>query len=83
MLSNRAVAPSFSAGLSEDQIQCEDDAGATKRLRLQICPIQTRQLAEYYPAWAASGNPRAPKYRKVDNRGNVDEVHDRVFAALA
>jgi len=67
----------------EDLIQREDDEEKTIRTRLDIYHAQTTQLAEYYSAWAASGDPRAPKYQKVDGSGSVDQVRDRIFAALA
>jgi adenylate kinase len=66
----------------EDLIQREDDEEKTIRTRLDIYHAQTTQLAEYYSAWAASGDPRAPKYQKVDGSGSVDQVRDRIFAAL-
>lgn len=67
----------------EDLIQREDDQEKAIRTRLAIYHGQTTQLTEYYSAWAASGDPRAPKYRKVDGSGGVDEIRDRIFAALA
>ena len=68
----------------EDLIQRgDDDEEKTIRTRLDIYHAQTTQLTEYYSAWAASGDPRAPKYRKVDGSGSVDEVRDRILAALA
>jgi adenylate kinase len=67
----------------EDLIQREDDGEETIRTRLEVYHQQTTQLAEYYSAWAASGDPRAPKYRKLDGSGSIDEVRDRIFAALA
>lgn len=67
----------------EDLIQREDDAEKTIRTRLGVYQAQTSQLAEYYSAWAASGDPRAPRYRKVDGTGSVDQVRQRVLAALA
>jgi adenylate kinase len=66
----------------EDLIQREDDHDKTIRTRLAIYHAQTTQLAEYYSAWAASGDPRAPKYQKLDGSGSVHEVRDRIFAAL-
>ena len=67
----------------EDLIQREDDGEETIRTRLDVYHAQTTQLAEYYSAWAATGDPRAPKYRKVDGSGGIGEVRDRIFAALA
>ena len=67
----------------EALIQREDDTEDTIRTRLNVYHAQTTQLAEYYSAWAATGDPSAPKYRKVDGSGSVDEVRDRISAALA
>ena len=39
-------------------------------------------LIEYYRAWSASADPRAPKYHRIDGLGTVEEVRDRIFAAL-
>ena len=48
----------------EDLIQREDDKEETVRNRLSIYHAQTEPLVAYYSKWAASGDPRAPKYRK-------------------
>jgi len=67
----------------EDLIHREDDEEKAIRTRLDIYHQQTTQLAEYYSAWAASGDPRAPKYHKVDGSGSVEAVRDRILRALA
>jgi adenylate kinase len=67
----------------EELIHRKDDEEETVRTRLAIYNAQTTQLAEYYSAWAASGDPRAPKYQKLDGSGSVEEVRERIFAALA
>ena len=67
----------------EDLIHREDDEEKAIRTRLDIYHQQTTQLAEYYSAWAASGDPRAPKYHKVDGSGSVEAVRDRILGALA
>jgi adenylate kinase len=67
----------------EDLIQREDDTEETIRTRLEVYHAQTTTLAEYYSAWAATGDARAPKYRKLDGTGSVDEIRERIFAALA
>ena len=67
----------------EDLIQREDDEEKAVRTRLGIYHAQTTQLADYYSAWAATGDPHAPKYRKVDGSGGVDQVRDRILAAIA
>jgi adenylate kinase len=67
----------------EALIQREDDTEDTIRTRLKVYHAQTTQLGEYYSAWAATGDPGAPKYRKVDGSGSVDAVRDRISSALA
>ena len=67
----------------EDLIQRDDDKEETVRKRLQVYHSQTRPLVEYYSRWAASGDARAPRYRKVPGTGGVDEIRDRIFAALS
>jgi len=50
----------------EPLIQREDDREATVKKRLAVYHEQTKPLVAYYTQWAASGDPRAPKMRKVD-----------------
>jgi adenylate kinase len=66
----------------EDLIQRDDDREETVLKRLQVYHTQTRQLVDYYSSWAAKGDKRAPKYRKVAGVGSVDEIRDRLLAAL-
>ncbi len=67
----------------EPLIQREDDREEIVRDRLDVYHAQTRQLVDYYTAWAATGDPAAPRYRRVDGIGTVDEIKQRVFEALA
>src|SRR3979411_3345852 len=66
----------------EPLIQRDDDREDTVRKRLEVYRAQTRPLVAYDRTWAASCDPRAPKYRKISGRGAVDEVTARAFAAL-
>ncbi len=66
----------------EPLIQRDDDKEETVRRRLQVYRQQTRPLVDYYAKWAAQGDARAPKYRKISGMGPVAEIRDRVFAAL-
>jgi adenylate kinase len=66
----------------EPLIQRDDDREDTVRKRLDVYRAQTRPLVDYYGKWAAYGDPRAPKYRKISGHGAVDEVTTRAFAAL-
>jgi adenylate kinase len=66
----------------EDLIQRDDDKEATVLNRLAIYHAQTEPLVAYYAKWAAAGDPRAPKYRKVDGMGTVEAIRDASLAAL-
>lgn len=67
----------------EDLVQRDDDREDTVRKRLQVYHDQTEQLVGYYSGWAAKGDARAPKYRKISGTGSVDEIRDRLFGALS
>ena len=67
----------------EDLIQRDDDKEETVKKRLEVYKAQTRPLIDYYTQWGQSGDPRAPKYRKVSGVGSVEEIRDRALAALA
>jgi adenylate kinase len=66
----------------EPLVQREDDREETVRKRLDVYRDQTRPLVEYYSKWAAQGDPRAPKYVKISGVGTVEQIRDRIFAAL-
>jgi adenylate kinase len=66
----------------EDLIQRPDDREETVRKRLDVYRAQTKPLVAYYEEWAASGDARAPKYRKIDGTGDVDAVRTACLAAL-
>ena len=60
----------------------KDDEEATVRNRLEVYHKQTEPLVEYYSRWAKTGDPKAAKYHRIDGIGKVEEVRDRIFAAL-
>jgi adenylate kinase len=66
----------------EPLIQRDDDKEATVRKRLDIYHTQTKQLIDYYSQWAAKGDARAPKYRRIAGVGSVEEIRSRAFASL-
>jgi adenylate kinase len=66
----------------EPLVQREDDREETVRKRLDVYRQQTRPLVEYYSKWAAQGDPRAPRYVRIAGVGPVEQIRDRVFAAL-
>jgi adenylate kinase len=67
----------------EELVQREDDKEETVRKRLAVYQSQTRPLVAYYSEWADSGDPAAPKYRKISGTGSVEEITHRAMAALA
>ena len=66
----------------EDLIQRDDDQEETVRKRLSVYHDQTEPLIKYYSDWAASGEGGAPKYVAIEGIGKVDEIRDKIFAAL-
>ena len=66
----------------EPLIQRDDDKEETVKKRLDVYQKQTRPLVSYYADWSASGDPVAPKYRKISGTGSVDEITGRVMGAL-
>ncbi len=66
----------------EPLIQRDDDREQTVKKRLEVYRAQTQPLVEYYRRWAASGDARAPKYRRISGVGALEEVKARALAAL-
>ena len=67
----------------EDLIQRADDKEETVRNRLGVYHSQTSPLVAYYAKWAAQGDARAPKCRKISGIGPVDEISRRAVEALS
>ncbi len=66
----------------EPLIQRQDDRPETVKERLRVYHAQTQPLIEYYSKWQNTGDAQAPKHLRVSGTGTVDEIRDRVFAAL-
>ena len=69
-------------GTGEPLIQRDDDREETVRKRLEVYHAQTEPLIGYYRGWEGSGEPAAPRYIRIEGIGKVDEIRDRIFAAL-
>jgi adenylate kinase len=67
----------------EPLVQRDDDKEDTVRRRLGVYRDQTSALVDYYSSLAASGDPSAPKYRRISGIGTVDQIKQRVSAALS
>ena len=66
----------------EPLIQRDDDREETVLKRLQVYADQTRPLVEYYAKWAQDDPANAPRYRRIDGMGTVDEITARALKAL-
>jgi adenylate kinase len=75
--------PGLDDATGEPLIQRDDDREDTVKKRLAVYHEQTEALVGYYSGWAASGDGRAPKYRKIGGIGAVEAIRDAAFAALA
>ena len=60
----------------------DDDREETVKKRLEVYRAQTRPLVDYYGKLAASGDKRAPKYRKISGKGTVQDITRQALAAL-
>ncbi len=67
----------------EDLTQRDDDKEETVKKRLAVYHEQTKPLIDYYGSWATSGASGAPRYVRIAGMGKVEEIRDRIFAALA
>ena len=67
----------------EDLILRVDDAEETVRNRLAVYKSQTQPLVDYYSKWAEGGAADAPRYRKINGTGSVEEITARALAALS
>jgi adenylate kinase len=66
----------------DDLILRDDDREETVKNRLAVYHAQTKPLVAYYSDWAATGDAKAPKYRKVNGLTAVEAVRDAALAAL-
>ena len=66
----------------EELIQRDDDKEETVKKRLEIYHSQTKPVVDFYSKWAAEGDAKAPKVRKVAGVGSVDGITKSVFDAL-
>ena len=72
----------FDDETGEPLVQRDDDREETVKKRLAVYHAQTEPLVAYYNDWSATGDPRAPKYRKVNGLASVDAVREATIAAL-
>jgi adenylate kinase len=66
----------------EPLVQRPDDNEATVKKRIETYHSQTAPLVDYYLHWTRSGDARAPHYLGIQGQGSVEDIRDRIFAAL-
>lgn len=66
----------------EPLVQRPDDNEATVAQRIATYHAQTEPLIAYYRSWAASGDPQAPRYVKVNGTAPVERIRERIFTAV-
>jgi adenylate kinase len=66
----------------EPLIQRDDDKVETVLKRLQVYRSQTLPLVDYFKTWAASGDKAAPRYRRVEGVGSVENIRMKAFGVL-
>jgi adenylate kinase len=66
----------------EELTQREDDKEETVKRRLDLYHRQTKPLVQYYASWAASGDEQSPKVLSIAGVGGVEEISERILAAL-
>lgn len=79
LLFNRPEVEGKDNETGEDLIQ-RDDRQETVRKRLQVYHEQTEPLIEYYSKLAAERGAAA--YVRIKGNGPVEQIRDRIFAAL-
>ena len=62
-------------------VQRDDDKEETVKHRLAVYQNQTRPLVDYYASWAKE-QASAPKSRKVQGVGSVEDIKNKIFQAL-
>lgn len=67
----------------EPLVQRDDDREETVKKRLEVYHSQTKPLVDFYANWAATGDPAAPKCRRIEGVGSVDDIRQKAFDALA
>jgi adenylate kinase len=67
----------------ETLVQRPDDKEETVRKRIATYHEQTKPLVAHYSGLRAKGDPRAPRHARINGNGPVEQVRDRMFAALS
>ena len=78
--------PPATAGLDdvtgEPLVQRDDDQESTVRRRIEVYHEQTAPIIEYYQQWGEDDPCSAPRVSRIDGLGSLEDVRERVIAAL-
>ncbi len=66
----------------EPLVQRPDDSEETVKQRIATYHALTKPLIDYYLKWNAGGASNAPHYSNIQGSGAIENVRDRMFAAL-
>ena len=66
----------------EALVQREDDREVTVRHRLDVYHEQTAPIIDYFRRWGRDHPRSAPRVSRIDGLGSLEDVRERVFAAL-
>lgn len=66
----------------EPLVQREDDSEETVKHRLAVYHDQTEPLIEYYGEFANREKSTAPRYVAIDGVGSVNDIKNKILAAL-
>ncbi len=82
VLFNPPEKPDIDDETGEALIQREDDHEDTVRKRLEVYHAQTQPLINYYLTLSKNGSVKAPSYYRIEGKGKVEEIRDRIIQAL-
>ena len=81
--SHPASGRTYHVKFNPPRVEGKDDEEETVQKRLDVYAAQTRPLVEYYANWAKADPKNAPKVRRIDGMGSVEDITTRALAALA
>ena len=79
---NPPKVPGIDDVTGEPLVQRADDNELTVKKRIETYHEQTEPLVQYYLDWAQSGEARAPRYVAINGQGPVEQIREKIFAAL-
>lgn len=79
---NPPKTPGLDDETGEPLVQRNDDKEETVRKRLAVYHEQTEPLIDYYKKLSESGGDSGCKFSRIEGVGTLNQIRDKVFAAL-